>query len=313
LSSQGCLVGTKVYVAGDHTGSMGSQNSSPLPNPPRGRGGNESPPVHGGTTGGDPSLLAIESLKQGQLIFAHDGRSREILQVNRQRHTGPIVGLGHSHSREKLWLTPDHRILAKMRPRTLGGKRDWSGVPLDHIERGKKLRDNMTSAERLLWSRLRRRQAGVKFRRQHPIGPYIADFYSRQAHLVVEIDGDSHFTNNGVEYDAERDKHLRSLGLEVVSFTNAHVRENLEALIVSLREHVRLRCELAENAVWLPARVLQPGDLVFFGLARTSVCVDFLESVFVDEDIFDLRVKDAHSYVTSVCAVQSRSSVRTPQ
>ena len=62
LSSQGCLTGAtfcvrkgaKVHVAGDPTGSVGRPNSSPLPNPPRGRGGNKCPPVHGGTTGGIP-------------------------------------------------------------------------------------------------------------------------------------------------------------------------------------------------------------------------------------------------------------------
>ena len=57
---------------------------------------------------------------------------------------------------------------------------------------------------------------------------------------------------------------------------------------------------------------LQPGDLVFFGLGKTLICIDFVESDFVDEDIFDLRVKDAHSYVTSVCTVHGCSSVMTP-
>ena len=155
LSSQGCLIcatfcvrkGTKVHVAGDHSESVGRPNWNPLPGPPRGRGGNECPPVYGGTTGGDSSLVAIESVEPGQFVCAHDGRSREILQVNRRRYRGPMVGLGHSCSGETLWLMPDHRVLAKMRPRTLGGKRDWSGAPLNHIERRKKLRGNMTPAE----------------------------------------------------------------------------------------------------------------------------------------------------------------------
>jgi very-short-patch-repair endonuclease len=70
------------------------------------------------------------------------------------------------------------------------------------VERARDLRSNLTRPEALLWQHLRGDKLGVRFRRQHRIGSYIADFYCAAANLVVEIDGDSHAERE--EYDANR-------------------------------------------------------------------------------------------------------------
>ncbi len=84
------------------------------------------------------------------------------------------------------------------------------------------LRTNQTDAERLLWSRLRRRQlAGFKFRRQHQVGLYICDFACVAALVIVELDGSQHAEN--LDYDLRRDRFLRSAGFEVLRFWNSDV------------------------------------------------------------------------------------------
>ncbi len=95
-----------------------------------------------------------------------------------------MIGLQHSRSDTTLWLTADHKVLAKTAPRTLGGNSDGSGIPPHMRGRSRELRQNMSPPERKLWSALRNKQLGISFRRQHPIGPYIADFYAREAHLM---------------------------------------------------------------------------------------------------------------------------------
>jgi very-short-patch-repair endonuclease len=97
------------------------------------------------------------------------------------------------------------------------------------VERARKLRREATVPERLLWSVLRaRRLAGLKFRRQYPIGPYIVDFYCQDARLVVEVDGMSH--EDKQEQDAQREMYLREQGLRVFRVTNSDVNEDLEAV-----------------------------------------------------------------------------------
>lgn len=76
-------------------------------------------------------------------------------------------------------------------------------MPGQHFERARELRREMTPAEHNLWRVLRDKQCGAKFRKQHPIGPYIADFYSWDAGVVVEVDGESHFTPEAQAYDKE--------------------------------------------------------------------------------------------------------------
>ncbi|MBK9120613.1 MAG: endonuclease domain-containing protein [Phycisphaerales bacterium] len=90
--------------------------------------------------------------------------------------------------------------------------------------------------ERLLWNRLRAKQVGgLKFRRQHPIGRYIADFYCAAAGLVIELDGMSH--DDREEYDAERTRFIESQGLRVVRFTDDDVIQNVEGVVS------RIACE----------------------------------------------------------------------
>jgi very-short-patch-repair endonuclease len=96
----------------------------------------------------------------------------------------------------------------------------------------RKLRRNLTDAERLLWSKLRRKQlAGACFYRQRIIGEYIVDFYCREAALVIELDGGQHFHGEVKEKDAVRDAFLRKRGFRVFRFNNHQVLKNTEVVL----------------------------------------------------------------------------------
>ena len=77
---------------------------------------------------------------------------------------------------------------------------------------------------------MRNEQLGVKFRRQHSIGEYIADFYCSKLKLVIEIDGESHFNDEAIEYDSIRTNFFKSLGIEVIRFNNDEVMTNIEGV-----------------------------------------------------------------------------------
>jgi very-short-patch-repair endonuclease len=101
-------------------------------------------------------------------------------------------------------------------------------------DHARKLRRPMTPMEKLLWARLRdRRLEGFRFRRQHPSGPYIADFYCASAQLVIEIDGDSHATQE--QYDQTRTRWFQENGYRVVRFTNRDVVGNLDSVMEAIR------------------------------------------------------------------------------
>lgn len=97
------------------------------------------------------------------------------------------------------------------------------------------LRKSQTDAESLLWSRLRARQlTGIKFRRQHPIGPYVLDFYCAEAHLAVEVDGSQHLELIAINQDQARMKFLENKSIKVIRFWNHEVLENLDAVLESI-------------------------------------------------------------------------------
>ncbi len=104
--------------------------------------------------------------------------------------------------------------------------------PRHRVELAKKLRENQTDAEKCLWQLLRNRQiANAKFRRQHPIEGYIADFYCHEHKLVIELDGSQHFTEAGVRKDAQRTQRLNALGVRVLRFNNRQVLMETDAVL----------------------------------------------------------------------------------
>jgi very-short-patch-repair endonuclease len=105
----------------------------------------------------------------------------------------------------------------------------------------KSLRTNMTQPENMFWQAVRSRNLGVKFRRQHSIGAYVVDFYCAECGLVIEIDGDSHFSAEGMKYDEERSNYLRAARLEIVRYSNIEVMQQLNAVIDDLLQRVSER------------------------------------------------------------------------
>jgi very-short-patch-repair endonuclease len=101
------------------------------------------------------------------------------------------------------------------------------------VKKALHLRRNMTSAERKLWAALRDRQLeGIKFRRQHPLGPYVLDFFCEAHKLVIEIDGGQHASD--ADRDAKRTAWLTAHGCRVLRFWNNEVLSNLSGVLTEI-------------------------------------------------------------------------------
>jgi len=104
------------------------------------------------------------------------------------------------------------------------------------LENARALRRRPTDAEAKLWRALRGRQlAGAKFRRQHPIGGYVVDFYCERAKLAIELDGGQHLEPARAAYDAERTRALERAGVRVLRFFDDDALARSEAVLESIR------------------------------------------------------------------------------
>lgn len=102
----------------------------------------------------------------------------------------------------------------------------------------RKLRNNPTDVEKILWSRLKARQVhGVKFRRQVPVGPYVVDFMSFDIRLIIELDGGQHA--DAANYDEERTRFLKARGFFVMRFWNNEVVENIDGVMERVAVYVQ--------------------------------------------------------------------------
>lgn len=119
-------------------------------------------------------------------------------------------------------------------------KKDGMFNEANHLmfELAKDLRRNMTEAEMLLWNYLKNGVHGLKFRRQHPIGIYIADFYCHKIKLIVEIDGGVHDKKEIKEYDLKRENDLKNWGYKIIRFTNERVFSEINNVLAEINSTV---------------------------------------------------------------------------
>jgi len=106
--------------------------------------------------------------------------------------------------------------------------------PQSTIERSRRLRREMSLPEVLLWRELKQRPAGLKFRKQHPAGPYTADFFCHEARLVVELDGEGHDRGDRPERDARRDAWFAERRFHVLRIPAAEVMADIEAALAAI-------------------------------------------------------------------------------
>jgi very-short-patch-repair endonuclease len=136
--------------------------------------------------------------------------------------------------------------------REAGGRGSRFSRTKDMTARARYLRGNMTDAEQRLWRALRRDQLnGLSFRRQHPLGPYIVDFYCPRLQLVVEVDGGQH-AEQRKQADQRRTQWLAEKGVTVVRYWNNEVLSNLEGVLGDLLAHA----ERLSQAVTTPSPAL---------------------------------------------------------
>ncbi|MAG11528.1 MAG: hypothetical protein CMI52_01840 [Parcubacteria group bacterium] len=103
----------------------------------------------------------------------------------------------------------------------------------------KTLRKNMPPAELALWKKLKNKQfLGLKFRRQHGVGPFVLDFYCPQLTCAIELDGESHFEKGEQERDAARDAFLKRHKITVIRILNTDVLQNIEGTLTYLKNNL---------------------------------------------------------------------------
>ena len=142
------------------------------------------------------------------------------------KYTTPHPPLGFGADKELINM--QHSQLPEM----------FYGAKRDVFKNAKELRENMTEAEKQLWSRLNSSQLGVRFKRQHPIDIFIADFYCHQYKLVVEVDGEYHNDEEQLEYDEGRTAELERFGITVIRFTNDEVMANVDRVVVEIEKYL---------------------------------------------------------------------------
>lgn len=279
----------------------------------------------------------IESIRPGERVWTHRGRLRSVVGLQERAHVGRLLGLRLQGCESVVWCTPEQSFLQPYSPspqaeRGAGGEECGSGNPTPNPSplagRGKKasihqrlggsnpallvlsrkLRVTGTTAEILLWERIRgRRLCGAKFRRQHSLGAhYIVDFYCAKAHLAVELDGSVHDADPVRWADGIRHRQIQQAGVHILRFRNERIMEDMEGVLAEIAEHLNFAPPQAEleNETWSRADTLESGaEIVIDGFGNRGV-LELVDALFVRETVYDLTVEEDHSFITQAGVVR---------
>lgn len=109
------------------------------------------------------------------------------------------------------------------------------------FENARLLRENQTEAETVLWNILKEyKKNGFKFRRQHPIGNYISDFYCHKAKVIIEVDGGYHNTKEQIEKDKFRTMFFNEIGLQEIRFSNNQILFDIDNVLIEINNFIGL-------------------------------------------------------------------------
>ena len=152
------------------------------------------------------------------------------------------------------------------------------------IERARSLRKEMTPPERRLWTVLKDRPGGLKFRRQHPLGPYVLDFFCHEAGVAIEIDGLAHELGGNPERDIRRDAWMAGEGILTLRFRAIDVRDQLEGVIASIVEECVRRSPSSGRPLHRLRRSPSPANA---GEARGCVMIRLYDTMAREKRPFD--------------------------
>jgi imidazole glycerol-phosphate synthase subunit HisF len=117
-------------------------------------------------------------------------------------------------------------------------KKMFLGADRFIFQNAEALRKNPTHAEFILWTYLRQKPLGHKFRRQHPISIYVADFYCHYLKLIIEVDGKMHSDETVASRDLERQQNLEAEGISFLRFTNERLEKDMDNIVRIIEEFI---------------------------------------------------------------------------
>jgi adenine-specific DNA-methyltransferase len=246
------------------------------------------------------SYKPVEQIIPGDYLVSLDNKIHQVEHCTSELYDGPFYTIHNAYSDDLIHVKPDSLIMVKRRVQSMSISGHWSSIPSGHFQRARELRNRMTPPEWQLWKWINNKNLGIKFRPQHPIGPYITDFYARKAFLVIEIDGQiAHSTNEQITEDQNRDAWLRSLGLKVLRYPAKDVFTNIQGVIDNICVHIR-ECAVDEipQAQWLFSQNLTTNDEIYFSDKRLLSQVINIAETHHRSQWFTLILKNRGNIIT---------------
>jgi very-short-patch-repair endonuclease len=220
-----------------------------------------------------------------------------VLQVFKHEYEDEMLEIRFQGIAASLFITPEHRIATPAE--SLPNFKARVGM-------ARTLRKESTPAESKLWSLVRGKRYGVKVRRQHPMGPFVLDFYIPDVRLAIEVDGSIHELEQQKEYDRFREEMIQNHDIEFLRFSNEDIYSKTSMVLLSIADRINARKTQFDYRVhWRTAGELKVGRVVLAaGMAEQRI-ITFIGNIQTRETVYNLSVAEDHTYVTEFCTLHN--------
>lgn len=278
----------------------GTKILTPNPLSKNGEGASTSPSPYLGKGPGDGEKAcptSVESLCPGDLVLTHKNRFMPVLKVMWDEREEEMLQIRVSGCTASLCISPYHPVAFPRQALPPFGTK---------VSTARHLRKYSTPAESVLWSFLRGKSLGIKFRRQHSLGPFILDFFAPSVRVAIELDGGIHEEEYQGAYDLFRQECVEMFGIQFIRLSNEEVLRNVGEALDRIRYIVKSREAFLDYGVlWVPAEDLRVDDSVFAEGTSEIRTVSGIKRLCVREPLCSLGVANDNSYVTDVCTVRN--------
>ncbi|MBW6465681.1 MAG: endonuclease domain-containing protein [Brevefilum sp.] len=243
----------------------------------------------------------VKEIQAGDRVLGLDQLPNLVKHSTSFTYEGPLIAIKHKASVDYEYILPESLILIKRRVQSLSTSGGWSSIPSGHFSRARELRNRMTPPEYKLWAILVNKGLGLKFRPQHPIGPYIVDFFARQAGLVIEVDGElAHSTPMQQEDDHNRQTWLESLGLTVLRYTASEIFSDLEGVVADISYHLH-ECIVNQipQAQWIYAQHIKNIDSLYIGPDKDLTQVIKVKEIRLIIQCYQIIFENPGNFITT--------------
>ena len=250
--------------------------------------------------------IPVQNLNTGDYILGIDRKFHRITQKTEKSVTGLIAAIYHLQESNPLYVSGHHRILCREKKISTAGDNFWKLFPQELYKKIKVHNKILHEGSRILWDYVKNEQLGSHFLKEYQVGPFIADFYSEEHKVIIELHDEGHDNDN---YQNIMDNFFKTKGITVLRFSSEEIINDLTNTLKHIRSVLLINIPSGfKSKEWRRADSVENGDFIYYSKDIVPVRVRKIEFDETRETLFGISAEDTDTLLARNCLISCQRS-----